>query len=386
MFAFSPIMQAADTAPRPKPRLAYFDNLRGVLAVLVVVHHAILPYGIPGGHLFPSHTIHNFLSPPILINASFLMMGFFFASGVFFPISFNKGAGPFLRSKLIRIGIPMLFGCMLYLPFLKYWLMKEHQATSFFQFLTDYYFTHFTSLNTPCGFDFAHLWFLEHLLLYSLFYAGICMLWPRPVYLRAPGPWGWVIITVVLAVLSFFIRLWYPLGTWTGLLYFIQAEPGHLPHYAGFLVLGILAGRNGWLDQVSTRMGYVMFAIFMTLALGFWILYLCGVEVYSLGWLNWVNVRWSLIESTMAICATVGLLVVFRNHENWGGRVLKFLADNSYGVYILHIGFVVSLQHAIHDWPLHTLLKALLVTAVGVPMSYLATYLVRKIPGVQRVL
>jgi hypothetical protein len=93
-------------------RLYYLDYLKVALTVLVVFHHAAIPYS-PGGEwaYTTSHPeemmpwIWHFLST----NASFFMGLFFLISGYFVPRSFDgQGTATFLRKKLVRLGIPLL--------------------------------------------------------------------------------------------------------------------------------------------------------------------------------------------------------------------------------------------------------------------------------------
>ncbi|MHC4121554.1 MAG: acyltransferase family protein, partial [Planctomycetota bacterium] len=62
------------------------------------------------------------------------------------------------------------------------------------------------------------------------------------------------------------------------------------------------------------------------------------------------------------------------------------LAQHSYAVYILHIPVVVFLAWALAGLALPALLKFLVASAVIVPACFAVAYLVRKIPGVSKIL
>src|SRR3712207_2769284 len=99
------------SAAHAATRLAYVDNLRTLLATLVVVHHVGQAYGPTGGDwpIFnPTRTA--ILGPFFAVNASFFMGLFFLIAGYFVPQAYDrKGAGGFLKDRLLRLGVPLLF-------------------------------------------------------------------------------------------------------------------------------------------------------------------------------------------------------------------------------------------------------------------------------------
>jgi hypothetical protein len=76
-------------------------------------------------------------------------------------------------------------------------------------------------------FNFGHLWFLEHLLVYALLYAALraFVAKDRGLVARNPPSHGAIAAyAVVLAGATFVIRIWYPQNRWIGF-GFIQMEP-----------------------------------------------------------------------------------------------------------------------------------------------------------------
>ncbi|HOE16149.1 MAG TPA: hypothetical protein PLX02_01875 [Syntrophorhabdaceae bacterium] len=121
-----------------------------------------------------------------------------------------------------------------------------------------------------------HLWFVEHLLVYSILYAAIrsvvqkcspspSMTTPRKVRL-------YLIIFYILVrgvVTDLMRRSWgFPTDRWISFLGFIQMEPVHLPQYLSLFVLGILAYRWSFLDSITIPRNMLWFlpglGIFMT--------------------------------------------------------------------------------------------------------------------------
>jgi glucan biosynthesis protein C len=87
------------------------DNLRTFLTVLVIVHHAALPYGGLGsfGYRSPHHPHGSSISLTVfcILNQTFFMALFFVLSGFFSSIAAKKRSrGTFLFEKWRRLGVP----------------------------------------------------------------------------------------------------------------------------------------------------------------------------------------------------------------------------------------------------------------------------------------
>ena len=101
---------AAEVKTSSRTRLAYVDKLRVAFVMLVVAHHAAQAYGPTGGGWpVTNPTTSQFLKPFFDVNPMFFMGLFFLISGYFVPGAFDrKGAGAFLKTRLLRLGLPAL--------------------------------------------------------------------------------------------------------------------------------------------------------------------------------------------------------------------------------------------------------------------------------------
>ena len=123
------------TRDSPRPRLLYIDNLRVLLTVLVILHHLAISYGSFGiwyynepGRMSDLSTILMTLF--LAINQSFFMGFFFMVSSYFSPGSVDrKGPGFYLKDRLIRLGIPLLFYIIVIAPIINFVV-----RTSFWRF------------------------------------------------------------------------------------------------------------------------------------------------------------------------------------------------------------------------------------------------------------
>ncbi len=361
----------------PSSRLYYLDALRVVLTVLVIVHHVGQAYGPTGGYWpVQAPTRAGILGPFFTVNRSFFMSLFFMISGYFMVGSYARnGFGGFVRGRLVRLGIPVVVFAALMLP-ARIFLFGERIAS-----WTDY-------------FNAAHLWYLEHVLLFSLVYA----LWrrirdgrggrdapraeavpPRPV----PGLLVTAAAILVVAAACGLVRAWSPIDRWMNLLGFFRVAFADVPRDLSFFVFGALAFRRGWFERYPTRRGFGWLALGLAAAAGWYAWDLVphaaiGEVASGIVYLVW--------EELLAFGMCIGLLVLFRQVVRAQGSFGKMLSDNQYGAYFWHPVLIVLIQMAFVALPLGPFAKFVAVSAIGVPVVFLWSWLLRRARVVRAVL
>lgn len=375
------------------PRLYFIDNLRILLAVLVVMHHAGQPYG-PGGAWWTPNEPSGLMGTIILgsffaVNMSFFMGLFFMVSAYFVSGSIRrKGAGAFYRDRLVRLGVPMIVFAFLVFPVM-YYLLHGIGMISFGDYYVNTYMT-VKGMAEGQGFTLWHLWFLEQLLIFSGFY----VLWRRatggrqeaqaaPRKMAFPGNLALAAFAVGLGLAMFAVRIVFPVNVW---LPFVSFEPAHYPEYIALLVAGILAFRNDWFNALpaatARKWGYV--TVLAVLAL------FPMMAVFSNlieGGLTLSNLVMSLWEAIVCTGMCISLVYLFRTRFNFQGKLAKALADSSFTVYLIHIPVVVFLQWLLIGVNIHPLVKFAIVCLVGVPACFLLShYVVRRLPLAKYVL
>jgi peptidoglycan/LPS O-acetylase OafA/YrhL len=113
----------------PSNRILYLDSLRVVLTILVIAHHVGQAYGPTGGYWPVQESARAaLLGPFFTVNRSFFMSLFFMISGYFMVGAYQRnGFAPFIRSRLVRLGVPVLAFAGLMLP-ARIFLFHEHVA------------------------------------------------------------------------------------------------------------------------------------------------------------------------------------------------------------------------------------------------------------------
>ena len=95
---------SVQAAPKVKTRNPSLDRARTFLTLVVLLHHAVIPYTY-FGHTDPKYFFG--FDMIVLATDSFFMAMFFFLSGLFtWPGIARKAPSVFLRDRLLRLGLP----------------------------------------------------------------------------------------------------------------------------------------------------------------------------------------------------------------------------------------------------------------------------------------
>lgn len=382
-------------------RLYFVDHLRASLVILVVIHHVAMVYGAaapfyyvePPG--FTEFRTFQSLLVFVLVNQSFFMGVLFLLAGYFVPSSFDrKGTGSFIRDKLLRLGIPLVLYYFVLNPVSELGVYLMPQALT-------------GIVGSPTWQDYPNLlglgplWFVAMLLVFSLLY--VAWRWATkgrlsPTPEKSSGSTsshvtylGIGLFTLGLAAASFLMRMVVPLGesVWD------FPTLAYLPQYLGFFVLGIIAHRRDWFRTVSIAKGIIGFAVAAVATLFLFPLAFSGklfslavtpALTNSMGSGHWQSAIYALWDSVFAVGMALGLIVLFRSVFNGSRKLGRFLSSQSYAVYIVHIPVIVLMAYVTRGIDLPNLLKFGLLTVITVPICFALAYVLRRIPGVSRVL
>jgi glucan biosynthesis protein C len=373
-----------------KSRLLYIDNIRVLLTVLVVLHHMAITYGGPGGWYY-----HEFTQSPldlattlvltffVAINQTFFMGLFFFIAGYFTPLSYDrKGSGAFLKDRFLRLGVPILFYMAVLAPVLQYFLAvaRGNIALSSGKFFSFY-------LAGILDLEIGPLWFVETLLFFALGYVLYrALAGGRGARIqKAPGlPDRRTIVLFALAVglASFLMRIWSPIGMAFPV---VNLQFAFFLQYLCMFILGVVAFRSNWLDQVSPAMAKPWLIITVGL-IGFLpILYVLvagpqGDTSAALGGLHWQALLYAVWEQLVGAGMAISLLYIFREKFNRQGSLAAAMSASAYTVFIIHALVVVGVALLFRGYPMHPLLKFFLLAPLAVVVCFVIASRIRKLP------
>src|SRR3979490_1499677 len=126
MTTISTSVGSAETraAPKAKVRNASIDRARTFLTLVVLVHHAVIPYTY-FGHTDPKSWLG--FDVVVLATDSFFMAMFFFFSGLFvWPSLAHKAPQVFIRDRLLRLGLPFAIAAFTIIPIAYYAIALRH--------------------------------------------------------------------------------------------------------------------------------------------------------------------------------------------------------------------------------------------------------------------
>jgi peptidoglycan/LPS O-acetylase OafA/YrhL len=380
-------------------RLFFVDHLRAALVILVVLHHLALVYGgIPPFYYFEPPT-DDLLAGLVflafvLFNQAWFMGAFFLIAGYFTPGSYErKGSGSFLKDRLLRLGIPLLVFYFVLNPISELgWYLVPASVTGITDPLTWQSFWQIY----PRILGMGPVWFVAMLLIFSFGYVAWRMLTGNRTSTSmgessVPSYLSIGLFILALALASYLVRIVVPLGK--SVLNFPTLA--YLPQYLSFFVIGTIASRHNWFRTLPGSMGVVGFvaALIATLTLFpvAFISLLMAVEdgaqqLPPFGYGTWQSAVYALWDSIFAVGMVLAVIPLFRRFFNGQRKFGRFLSQQSYAVYIIHIPIIVFLAVALRGIELGAFLKFGMMAVIVVSTCFVVAYVIRKIPGVSRIL
>lgn len=375
--------EKVDSADRPSrtfaasARLPGLDALRGLAMLLGVVLHACVPYSQTtlSGLVWP---VHNSDSSPLCEALfwtihSFRLPLFFFLAGFFSQkLMDRQDLAGFYRQRAMRILVPYYVGLVTILPLnllVWNWGWVITGRSTWTQALSP--FESFEGELQHHYFGPAHLWFLMDLSILTLGWVGLRWSWPTGRHSAPPwrislGSHLWR--PAVFALVST-ISLWDDLSLFTGHHNSFVPHVVRLAYYGFFFLMGVeLCRRPVALKSLVARPKLKFACALPALAMVVVLAprgargELSGLTALPLS----AAVAWS---AWFMLSAALG----------WGLRwpqdrpVVRYLADASYWIYLIHLPLVGVGQVLLHAHPWPPALKMLLVSA-GATLGGLVSY------------
>jgi peptidoglycan/LPS O-acetylase OafA/YrhL len=375
-------------------RLAFVDNLRWVMIVLVVSMHSAVTYSHLGSWYFVEEPkpglgmIVAFATYQTFLQAFFMGL-LFFVAGYFVPTAFDrKGFGKFLRDRALRLGVPSLFFMLVIQPVTVYWLLREFADPSR-PSLRHAYWPYLSSGRFLGG--SGPMWFAVALLLFSVAYGAIRVISAKSPKINPEGalPTDARVIGLasIIGLATFLVRIVQPMGS-----SILNMQLCYFSQYITLFCVGIIAARRNWLLRIPYAFGRRWFSLALALGTVLWmalvfLIVQTHTEAKLSGGLTWQSAAMSFWESFFCVAVCIGLIVLFREKFNCQGPLVQWLSANSFSVYLFHTPILIAITLAMRSFDAPKPVKFLCATALGVVFSYLASaFVFRKIPWLKRVL
>lgn len=382
--AFHSASQPSIAKAGSKGRNGGIDALRAAVTLLVVFHHTAITYGAIGGWYYREIAPSNSPSSLLLIlfctvNQAWFMGLFFLLAGYYTPPAYRRhGTAGFVRERLIRLGIPLVF----------YFLVLHPITVALALTAKDLSFVRvFAWLWRNGKFEPGPLWFAEALLIF----AAVWLLWRG---LRKPETTAKVAFpsdgvlfaaALVTGAAAFLLRLVWPVGVNVAFL-----QLGYFASYIVLFAAGCAGAEQRWLEQIPeslkrrwVRIAWIAFAIFPIVGLlGSKVSWLHGRPEGGLSLQALVYAFW---EPFVAWGFILGLLCFFQRRFVQLSGVWPALARRAFLIYIIHPPIVVGVALAWRDVAAPALVKFLVTGSLACALCYLIAGLALRIPGVARI-
>ncbi len=380
-------------------RNAAFDRARSFIIILVLIHHSVIPYTYYGHTDRQSFLLFDAV---VTFNDSFFMAAMFLLSGLFvWPSLQRKGVSDFLRGRWLRLGLPFAVGVVVLIP-IAYYAVELRNSGPGSGFAAYWWKT-----VTVGPWESGPIWFLGVLLVFDMLAAAIYCVAPASVEaigrvstakLEHPAyAFCMFLAASIVAYVPldhhFGIARWYTFGP-------LAVQSDRILLYLLYFFVGAGIGSvNGDRSLLSPdgalaqRWPLWLAATIVTYA------GLIGLIFYKREFLSdpnnppqwWDNVH-AFFFASFSASQTINLLALFLKFDNSGRSILDPLRESSFGIFLIHYVPLLWLQYALYGIALTpipqatAMLKALIVFAATLAISWLATLALRRIPGVTHVL
>ena len=372
----------------PSQREHWADNLRVLVIAVVVVFHTAGAYAgaAPGGthwvYTAPSTSkVLTAAFSPALVLAPFALGPLFLVAGSFSARSLaHKGAGAFARTRLLRLGVPLIV-YMFLIDRLAEYLGDLGQGRH--PSLAEYW-----GVPPQYGGPYATgpLWFVAALLAFSLAYALLRRVHPAPVAGRWSGAQAMVAAAVLIAVTAFVVWQRWPLGNASS---FAHLRWDYWPQGAVLFALGVWAGEAKSLEDLTAwapRLGWTaLAATAVFVAVGVYEK-VHGHLASALHGTNWVAMGGAVLYGIISVAFAVWFTALIRARWSGDGPLRARAGRASYATYVLHPVLLTAIMVLFASVALAPELEFLVVAVVAVPVCFLAGYAATRVPGISKAL
>jgi peptidoglycan/LPS O-acetylase OafA/YrhL len=373
------------TTPLATARRHDLDWLRVFATYMLFVFHAAMVFN-PA----PFYHIRNAdLSFTMLVIAGFISLWhmplfFLLAGWSAFASLEARGGRAFMKERVLKLWIPLVMGCVLLMPPIKYVELRSGLdlsvkglavaprleagfkqvipgglpvAPPFHESFREFLPTFFTRLDR---FTWAHLWFLAYLLTFTLLYLPLFTWLRRARGHFAPARAAWVyapIVPLVLVQLTLRER-------WPGIQN-LYDDWANFAYYSTYLLAGFLLARHPALERLAHAEWRRALALGLGAA-GVLLLAVLGVFAYPA-----VLLAGSAVAGWCFVLAFLGSAHRFLFFTN---RAHRYLVESAFPVYVLHQSAIVLLGYfLVLDLPLGIATKFFLLLALSTAAT-LAVY------------
>jgi len=369
-------------------RYDYLDNIKWVVTILVIIHHAACTAGLdPVGYSLP-HVMkslqwqYDILGDILKMDQSFFMDLFFFISAYFVTSSLaRKGAGCFMLDKLKRLGIPILMTIFIIFPILGeiiFHFMRYKIAIQGINDLNYLWILHrtFDPLFKTGNIQLGVTWFLWSLIVFNSFFVLSQRLFSDNKQSvkdkKIPAIWKMFLFAILLIPVNY-------LGLYSQNLLGEDFLGFHLlryfPTYIIMFYFGIQAYKYQWLEQLEFK--HAFWGILM------WILGIAILGPIAKGYgLNFDMMGRGFTVIGMCMFLLYGFKILFDTKNKWTA-ILSRSAFAAYVIQNIPQAFIAGVySHYMTQTPI---INFIVIAIPSVILSFAIGFVICKLPVLKNI-
>jgi glucans biosynthesis protein C len=377
---------AAASNGRAASRLAFIDNIRWTMIVLVLSMHACDTYSPFGNWYYVDRQKTGFGTAIFFgVYQSFLQAFFmavlFFIAGYFSAAAYDrKGFSRFLRDRFFRLGLPTLLYMLVIGPLTQYFLSWTWGEGGFgHQWLLHLKDGEWLSETGP-------MWFCAALLMLAIVYALVRLTGWKATRIEFAGDrrgaMAVAAFIVMMAASTFLVRV----GV-SGSASVLNMHPGDFPQYVLMFAAGVFGYRGNWITEFPAHKSLLWGSLALALSVPLFAALIVfggglqGETAQYAGGFNPVSAGKCLWESLVCVGMGLLMLAIYRRYLDEQGPVARWLSDNAFGVYLIHPPILIGFAVLLHPLALGAVVKAMLLTFVAAIGSFAASaFVLRQSP------
>ena len=317
-------------------RIVYIDYLRNFANLVRCFIHASVPYMITDAPMWPVNEKGSwFFDFTIFELHLFVMELFFMISGFMFAMELNnKSTRKIIKNRFKRIVIPFIFGLVLVVPIvLSMFTISNYSGLTLLQIdvLKHSYFSGW-SLGFENFFPTAHLWFLYYLIIFYALTIFLRKILLKIKFFSIVYLFAGIFVSITC---MFFMNRWIVDNPIT-----LVPDPPSFIHYFCFFLIGFFVYKSEkLLLSLKTHANKILmigivFGVF---------------SIIPQLWFTKTDLPYYIYIKSLAIilsCSaiyflTIGIWGYFSKLQIKDSKILRYLTDSSYWVYLSNMPFVV---------------------------------------------
>ncbi|MBT2677398.1 acyltransferase family protein [Bacillus sp. ISL-35] len=322
----------------------YLDWIKVLAMMVVFLYHCSMFFNSFDWHIKNNTINHTYIEFFSLLAGNWIMPIFFVLSGMsaYYALK-RRNSKSFMKERLLRLGIPLLFGVFLLSPPQVYIeRITNHQFKgSFIKFIPHYFDGLYLEIGGTGNFAFFghHLWYLLMLLLFS----GITL----PFFLKARREaerkefsiLQYLLIPIALSIAALTVNSIVNLGSWGIIFYLLLFISGF--YFFARITLRQFVRKTGLL---AGALSILFTAVYLS-----WVIFYGFPMVPGVSWAIFMIVRVLLVWNTLFFILFLG-----DKYLNFSNSILKYASEASMPFYVLHQPMIILIGYFIYsiDWPI----------------------------------